>query len=134
MLSWANGRCMVWDFTCPDTLAASHLNYAVIGPGAVANHAESRKTVKYNALSPLYRFVPVAVETLGALGDRTSARHWPANCCCDWRTEVASVSDAATECDIATRQCCLRSWDCRIHPRTGRYILFVAVFCWSNIL
>jgi len=21
VLSWANGRCMVWDFTCPDTLA-----------------------------------------------------------------------------------------------------------------
>ena len=73
MLPWANGRCMVWDFTCPDTLAASHLNHAVIGPGAVANHAESRKTVKYNALSPLYRFVPVAVETLGALGDEAIA-------------------------------------------------------------
>ena len=73
VLPWANGRCMVWDFTCPDTLAASHLNHAVIGPGAVANHAESRKTVKYNALSPLYRFVPVAVETLGALGDEAIA-------------------------------------------------------------
>jgi hypothetical protein len=73
VLPWANGRCMVWDFTCPDTLAASHLNHAVVGPGAVANHAESRKTAKYNALSPLYRFVPVAVETLGALGDEAIA-------------------------------------------------------------
>jgi hypothetical protein len=58
---------MVWDFTCPDTLAASHLNHAVVGPGAVANYAESRKTVKYNALSSLHRLVPVAVETLGDL-------------------------------------------------------------------
>src|SRR5664279_2393093 len=32
MLPWANGHCMVWDFTCPDTLAASHLNRAVIVP------------------------------------------------------------------------------------------------------
>ena len=23
-------RCLVWDFTCPDTLTASHLNRAVI--------------------------------------------------------------------------------------------------------
>jgi hypothetical protein len=65
VLPWTSGRCIVWDFTCPNTLAASHLNYAVVGPGAVANPAESRKTMKYNALSPLYRFVPVAVETLG---------------------------------------------------------------------
>ena len=30
VLPWANGRCMVWDFTCPDTLATSHLNHAVL--------------------------------------------------------------------------------------------------------
>jgi hypothetical protein len=73
VLPWANGRCMVWDFTCPDTLAASHLNRAVVSPGAVANDAESRKTLKYRSLSPLYSFWPVAVETLGALGDEASA-------------------------------------------------------------
>jgi hypothetical protein len=64
---------MVWDFTCPDTLAVSHLHHAVVGPRAVTNRAESRKTVKYNALSPLYRFVPIAVETLGALDDEAIA-------------------------------------------------------------
>lgn len=69
VLPWANGRCLVWDFTCPDTLAASHLNAAVLSPGAVANAAESLKVAKYRSLSALYRFVPIAVETLGALGD-----------------------------------------------------------------
>ena len=68
VLPWANGKCMVWDFTCPDTLAASHLDHAVVGPGAVANDAENRKSAKYKSLSPLYNFWPVAVETLGALG------------------------------------------------------------------
>ena len=34
--SWKNGRCLAWDFTCPDTLASSHLNTAINGPGAVA--------------------------------------------------------------------------------------------------
>lgn len=73
VLPWANGRCLVWDFTCPDTLAASHLNRAVMSPGAVANYAENRKSSKYLSLSANYCFVPVAVETLGAPGDEALA-------------------------------------------------------------
>ena len=69
VLPWANGRCLVWDFTCPDTLAASHLNRAVLGSGVVANDAESRKSIKYSSLSALYRFIPIAIETLGEPGD-----------------------------------------------------------------
>ena len=72
VLPWANGRCLIWDFTCPDTLAASHLNRAVLSPGAVANDAESRKALKYRSLSATYTFTPVAVETLGPLGDEAS--------------------------------------------------------------
>ena len=53
VLPWANDRCLVWDFTCPDTLAASHLNRAVVSPGLVANDAGDRKTVKYRTLAPL---------------------------------------------------------------------------------
>ena len=73
VLPWANGRCMVWDFTCPDTLATSHLNHAVVGQGTVATDAERRKAAKYSALSPMYCFTPIAVETLGALGDEAAA-------------------------------------------------------------
>ena len=72
IVPWANGRCMVWDFTCPDTMAASHLNRAVMSPGAVANDAESRKSLKYQSLAVLYRFTPIAVETLGALDDEAT--------------------------------------------------------------
>ena len=63
------GRCLVWDFTCPDTLAASHLNRVVLGSGVVVNDAESRKSTKYLSLSALYRFIPIAIETLGVPGD-----------------------------------------------------------------
>ena len=73
VLSWANGRCLVWDFTCPDTLAASHLNRAVQSPGTIANDAESRKTSKYLSLSVQYHFMPIAIETLGAPGDEAHA-------------------------------------------------------------
>jgi hypothetical protein len=71
VLPWANSRCLVWDFTCPDTLAGSHLNRAVLSPSALANDAEHRTTMKYRSLASLYRFTPI-VETLGALGDEAS--------------------------------------------------------------
>jgi len=69
---WSNGRCLAWDFTCPDTLAPSHLNNAVNGPGVVANEAEIKKRSKYACLTSTFCFVPVAVETLGAFGEETN--------------------------------------------------------------
>jgi len=68
LVPWSSGRCLAWDFTCPDTLAASHLNSAVTGCGVVATEAESKKKVKYACLTPTLHFVPIAIETLGAFG------------------------------------------------------------------
>ena len=51
------------------TLAPSHLNIAINRPGVVACEAEDKKRAKYASLSPTFCFVPVAVGTLGALGD-----------------------------------------------------------------
>ena len=73
MMPWKQGRCLVWDVTCPDTLASSHLNNAVTGPGAVASVAESNKRTKYEEISHTFHFIPVAVETLGALGADAAA-------------------------------------------------------------
>ena len=64
---------MAWDFTCPDTLAASHLNRAVTGAGEVANDAEERKIVKYSSLPHHLQFIPVAIETLGPVGSEATA-------------------------------------------------------------
>ena len=64
ILPWANGRCLIWDVTCPDTLAASDLDRAVLAPGTVANDAEQRKRTKYFSLAARYHFVPIAIETL----------------------------------------------------------------------
>ena len=69
LVPWSNGKCLAWDFTCPDTLASSNLNTSVSSPGADANKAEAKKIVKYACLEHTYRFIPIAVETLGALGD-----------------------------------------------------------------
>jgi hypothetical protein len=67
---WARGKYLVWDFTCPDTLAPSHLNRSATASGSAAVMAEVKKRTKYGELanSGNYDFVPVAVETLGSWG------------------------------------------------------------------
>jgi len=72
-MPWTRGQCLLWDFTCPDTLATSHLNKAVAGAAEVANEAEQKKIVKYSALSAQYFFAPVAIETLGGVGEEGTA-------------------------------------------------------------
>jgi len=68
--------CLVWDFTCPDTLAPSHIDLAVSGPGVLACESEVRKRLKYSNLAASYCFVPVALKTLAAVGvDATYFMH-----------------------------------------------------------
>eukprot|EP00731_Ephydatia_muelleri_P020741 Em0013g468a len=50
----------MWDATCRDTLAPSHLSTAERGPGLVAAEAESQKRKKYSSLGAKYFFVPIA--------------------------------------------------------------------------
>ena len=64
---------IVWNTTCPDTLARSYHHQATIRAGAVADLAEERKTDKYSSLGAGYSFTPVATETLGAMGKRSLA-------------------------------------------------------------
>ena len=73
MIPWRNGKPIVWDATCPDTLARSYRCQATSRAGAVADLAEERKSVKYTCLGAGYSFTPVAIETLGAMGKRSLA-------------------------------------------------------------
>ena len=59
---------LVWDATCPDTLAPSHITLAARECDAVAADAEHRKRLKYTHLERSHYFVPVAIETIGAHG------------------------------------------------------------------
>ena len=67
MVPWESGRCIVWDVTCVDTLAPTYRSDAVIAPGSVAARAERKKETKYNQLTNMYKFIPIAIETLGAM-------------------------------------------------------------------
>lgn len=68
LIPWKCGKPIVWDFTCVDTTAISHLTHTSIQAGAAALSAEKLKCSKYKGLSDQYLFSPVAVETLGPWG------------------------------------------------------------------
>ena len=61
---------MVWDATCSDTYAPSHLAQSTMVAGAVASQAEDRKKVKYSYLDghPGICFTPIVYETSGVVG------------------------------------------------------------------
>jgi hypothetical protein len=66
IIPWKKGKSLVWDVTCTDTLAPSHLSESSISPKSAANLAAVLKKRKYKSLSDNYFFVAFAVETLGS--------------------------------------------------------------------
>ena len=68
VMPWRNGRTLVWDATCPDTFAPSHVALAAREAGLVASQAEKAKTQKYALLGSSHHFVPIAIETSGVFG------------------------------------------------------------------
>ena len=71
LVPWRSGRLLVWDATCLDTFAPSHLPSATREAGAVAAQAERSKQEKYSALDQCHTFTPVAIETAGPFGTET---------------------------------------------------------------
>ena len=55
----------MWDATCPDTFAPSHISLATREAGAVADEAEQKKKQKYSSLMTSHNLVPIAIETSG---------------------------------------------------------------------
>lgn len=68
LVPWKSGRPLVWDATCVDTLAASHLPSTSSKAGSAAASAECLKRRKYAGISDTYMFEPFGVETLGPWG------------------------------------------------------------------
>lgn len=68
LIPWSRGKALVWDFTCPDTLAPSHVRHSSINAGAAAKIAERNKSSKYKRLESNFIVIPVVVETLGVWG------------------------------------------------------------------
>ena len=70
---WARGKCLVWDFTSPGTLAQSHLQQSSLAVGSAALAAEAKKRTKYDQLARSSIFVPFVIESLGAWGQEALA-------------------------------------------------------------
>ena len=68
LFPWSQGKSLVWDFTCSDTLAPSHVAVTSTEAGKSAAQAERRKLRHYEELSRNFIVTPVAVETLGSWG------------------------------------------------------------------
>ena len=59
---------LMWDATCVNTFADTHLLDCASAAGAAARAAEERKRQHYAELAQRYDFTPLAVETSGVLG------------------------------------------------------------------
>ena len=65
---WKSGCMLVWDVSCTDTFALSHLAQGVTEAQAVAGQDKMRKRSKYEIIARTHHFVPMVVETSGAFG------------------------------------------------------------------
>ena len=68
LFPWEKGRCLVWDFTCRDTLASCYVSSTSQEAGSAAAKAEKDKMVHYLELTSTFTVMPVATETLGSWG------------------------------------------------------------------
>ncbi len=59
---------LMWDATCVNTYASTHLLDCASVAGDAVRTAEERKRQRYAALALQYEFTPLAVETSGVLG------------------------------------------------------------------
>jgi len=71
MVPWEKGKCLVWDATVVDTLAASYVEHTAKTKGAAAHRAEEAKRRKYQNLGREFLFLPLAFETLGSASEQT---------------------------------------------------------------
>ncbi|KAF2885931.1 hypothetical protein ILUMI_20238 [Ignelater luminosus] len=64
--SWSEGKPLVWNFTCINTLAPCCTQQLISKPGLIAELAANKKRAKYVDIEEQgYLFVPIAVETIG---------------------------------------------------------------------
>ncbi|KAI8431568.1 hypothetical protein MSG28_016058 [Choristoneura fumiferana] len=65
LVPWKLGKALVWDATCVDTFAQSHIQATHSQAGAAADQAQVLKRRKYSSLLKDYEFAALAVETMG---------------------------------------------------------------------
>ena len=69
MVPCKDGKPLVWDATCLDTMAPSYHEAVISQVQGVASSAQ--EVTKYSNLVPTDSFTPVAVEIIGSIGSRS---------------------------------------------------------------
>ena len=70
LTTWKAGKCLIWDFSCADSLCSTYVKSSSKQAGAAAEQRENLKIVKYSSLKN-YHFIPCAIETYGAWGSKS---------------------------------------------------------------
>ena len=70
IFAWSEGKNVVWDYTCRDTVCQSHIAGTSREAGKAAEEAETAKETLYSELSRDFSVVPVATETFGSWGSK----------------------------------------------------------------
>jgi hypothetical protein len=73
LVPWSAGKSVLWDVTVIDTLAQSYLPSTSTSAGSAAEIAALRKEDKYASATANYTFIPIALETLGAIGTKATS-------------------------------------------------------------
>ena len=68
LFPYKQGKCLLWDVTCVDTLADTYISLTSETSGSAAERAEKAKNALYQELTNDYQFTPIAVETFGSWG------------------------------------------------------------------
>ena len=112
---WSVGKCLVWDFTCSDTLAASHIAASSVQPGKVAELAEQTKLTKYVELERDFQVVPVCVETMGPWGFhglKFIQEVWKQIAAESGELQIHNFFDAVHWNSNSKTKCCQCCWNC----------------------
>ena len=70
LTTWKSGKCLIWDFSCADSLCSTYVKSSSKQAGAAAEQRESLKIAKYSSLKN-YHFIPCAIETFGSWGSKS---------------------------------------------------------------
>ena len=68
LFPYKQGKSLLWDVTCVDSLADSYISLTSETPGSAAERAEKAKTALYEELTNVYLFTPIAVKIFGSWG------------------------------------------------------------------
>jgi hypothetical protein len=129
-MPWKEGRCLLWDVTCPDTLAAKPCGSCCNGTWRRRHHCRKSKAFEVRGTVRRLLLCSSSDWDIGSSrrgGDGVFEGLREPYCQCIKRTTSAGISDA-------TYQRCNSAWQRCVHTRHGteqfqfgRYFLFVRV-------